>query len=195
MPFHASLLCTLTLLGAVARLPVIPHSGNITLSGPGTVQNAASASNRAPTLQSGWSRILVRDPYVRDAVVRSLDGAEEWLKGAKCQSLFSEFTDQNGRPLNERLAALGMTLSGYLRLLLFEDAERRPQCEQSGVLAFTAIDSRVVSVCGRSFARAWAREPSEGRATIIHEALHSLGLGENPPEPLYITYRVKQLCW
>ena len=35
----------------------------------------------------------------------------------------------------------------------------------------------------------------EGRATIIHEVLHSLGLGENPPKPPYITYRVKTLCW
>jgi len=33
------------------------------------------------------------------------------------------------------------------------------------------------------------------QATIIHEMLHSLGLGENPPAPRYITDRVKQRCW
>ena len=133
--------------------------------------------------------------YVRDAVVRSLDGAAEWLNAAKCQSLLSEFADQHGRPLHERLAALNMTLATYLGVLIFDDGEARPQCKRSGILAFTAAGSRVVRVCGRAFARAWQREPLEGRALIVHEMLHTLALGENPPERRFITYRVKELCW
>jgi hypothetical protein len=50
-------------------------------------------------------------------------------------------------------------------------------------------------VCGRDFERAWKRNPREVQATIIHEMLHSLGLGENPPAPRDITDRVQQLCW
>ena len=132
---------------------------------------------------------------MRDALVRSLSGAAEWLEAAKCQELLSEFTDLRGRPLKERLAELGVTLAAYLRIVVFEDGERHRPCEPPGVLAFTSPNSRIVQVCGRAFARAWKREPEEGRAAIIHEVLHSLGLGENPPAPRDITYRVKQLCW
>jgi hypothetical protein len=35
----------------------------------------------------------------------------------------------------------------------------------------------------------------EMRAVIIHEMLHSLGLGENPPSSKEITLRVMQRCW
>ena len=160
-----------------------------------TAQTATPTRDRAPTPESKWSRVYIDDGYVRDAVVRSLDGAAEWLNAAKCQSLLSEFADQQGRPLHERLAALNMTLATYLGVLIFDDGEARPQCERSGILAFTAAGSRVVRVCGRAFARAWQREPLEGRAAIVHEMLHTLGLGENPPEPRFITYRVKELCW
>ena len=160
-----------------------------------TAQTATPTRDRAPTPESKWSRVYIDDVYVRDAVVRSLDGAAEWLNAAKCQSLLSEFADQHGRPLHERLAALNMTLATYLGVLIFDDGEARPQCERSGILAFTAAGSRVVRVCGRAFARAWQREPLEGRAAIVHEMLHTLGLGENPPEPRFITYRVKELCW
>jgi hypothetical protein len=143
----------------------------------------------------GWSRIYIRDPFVRDAVVRSLDGAAELVKEGKCQSLLSEFADQDGRSLEETLATLNVTLAAYLRLVIFEDGEIQPQCQRPGVLSFTAAKSRVIRVCGRDFARTSQRDPPEGRATIIHEVLHSLGLGENPPSPRYITYRVRQLCW
>ena len=57
---------------------------------------------------------------MRDAVGRSLDGASDWLKTAKCQSLLSEFADQDGRLLKERLGALALTLDAYLRILVFE---------------------------------------------------------------------------
>ena len=132
---------------------------------------------------------------MRDAVVRSLSGAADWLEAAKCEALLSEFTDLRGRPLKDGLAELEVTLAEYLKIVIFEDGERRPQCDPPGVLAFTSPNSRVVQVCGRAFVRAWQRESREGPATIIHEVLHSLGLGENPPAPRDITYRVKQLCW
>ena len=36
--------------------------------------------------------------------------------------------------------------------------------------------------------------PSQTEAYLIHEALHSLGLGENPPSPKEITGRVLAMC-
>ena len=196
MPSCRNLFCTLTILGVtVGRLAGAPDCAPVRRFERTLAQNATLAPDRAATRESRWSRVYIDDAYVRDAVVRSLDGATEWLKARKCQSLLSEFADQHGRPLQERLATLNMTLAGYLSVLVFEDGESHPQCERPSVLAYTAAGSRVVRVCGRSFSRAWQREPLEGRATIIHELLHSLGLGEHPPEPRFITYRVKQLCW
>lgn len=195
MPFRAGLFCSLSVAGATIGLLAAPDGGDVTLVKRATAQNARPAPNVEPAFEAQWTRIYIDDVYVRDAVVRSLDGAAAWLKAAKCQLLLSEFADQGGRSLKERLGALDLTLEAYLRMLVFEDGERRPTCERPGILAFTAANSRVIRVCGRTFARASQRDPPEGPATIIHEVLHSLGLGENPPKPPYITYRVKKLCW
>lgn len=143
----------------------------------------------------GWSRIYIKDPYVRDAVGRALRGASEWLQAPKCQSLLTEFSDQKGRALAERLEELRMSLAEYVTAIIVEDGETDRQCAEQGVLAFTVVGSRVIHVCGRAFARAAQRDAEEARATIVHELLHSLGLGENPPSPRDITYRVKELCW
>ena len=36
--------------------------------------------------------------------------------------------------------------------------------------------------------------PQDREITIIHEMLHSLGLGENPPESVAITAQVLKRC-
>ena len=159
-----------------------------------TTDQSATPAPLLPT-QSRWSRIHVRDPYVRDAVMRGLDDAADRLKTATCQALLTEFVDHEGRLLKDRLTALNLTSQEYLGVLLFEDGDIGPQCERPGVLAFTAAGSRVVRVCGRAFSRASRQDPAEGWAVIIHELLHSLGLGENPPEPRHITHRVRKSCW
>ena len=60
--------------------------------------------------------------------------------------------------------------------------------------AVTAPGSRVVYVCGRSFAEAQARSPKRAEMVVLHEALHTLGLGENPPDSGEITRRVGERC-
>ncbi len=126
---------------------------------------------------------------------RALDDAVRWLSGPRCARLFSEFQDVDGQTLGARLRLLQSTPADYLRLVYFHDGELSPACKRHGVLAFTQVGSRVVYVCGRDFARAWNKEPREIVATLIHEMLHSLGLGENPPTPREITDRVEKLCW
>jgi hypothetical protein len=156
-------------------------------------QTAEAASER--TRVSNWPRIYIKDVYVRDAVRAALQGASEWLGAPRCQALLTEFSDTQGRALRDRLTELKMSLAEYLRMLIVEDDETHAPCTQQGVLAFTVVGSRVIHVCGRTFARAAERDAQEVRATMVHELLHSLGLGENPPSPRYITYRVQQLCW
>lgn len=140
-------------------------------------------------------RLYIEDPYVRDTAQRVLEGAEEWLSFPNCQRLFSEFADQGGRHLAVKLTELAVSPGEYLRWIIFEDGTDRRQCRQAGVVAFTSPGSRVVYLCGRDFMRGAQRAPEEARAAIVHEMLHSLGLGENPPSSKEISNRVKQQCW
>jgi hypothetical protein len=63
------------------------------------------------------------------------------------------------------------------------------------VLAFTSPGSQVVYYCGDRFIRNLTRRGLSALATtIIHEELHSLGLGENPPSAEEIGRRVEARC-
>jgi hypothetical protein len=170
---------------------------------PGVVGDPAASSSARPDQPSAgppfpdgdWPNIHIEDIYTRDATRRAVRGASEWLAQPKCRTLFLEFKDERDLPLTARLRELETDPAGYLRMVLFLDGARSATCERHGVLAFTAQGSRVVYVCGRDFERAWRRDAREVQATIIHEMLHSLGLGEHPPSPREITYRVQRLCW
>src|SRR5262249_44436937 len=77
----------------------------------------------------------------------------------------------------------------------FYNGDGKPLCErrQVGVVAFTAPRSRVVYICP-GYALFYRHDPDEAEAGLIHEALHSLGLGENPPSSRYIQVRVRARC-
>jgi hypothetical protein len=154
-----------------------------------------SAPTMSRDLPSHTWRLYVEDPYVRDAARRMLEEAAQWLSFPQCQQLLLDFADEGGQPLRNKLAELGVTPGDYLRLIIFEDGTNRSRCRQSGILAFTTPGSRVIYLCGHDFMRAAQRAPEEVRAVIIHEMLHSLGLGENPPSSRDITRRVRQRCW
>jgi hypothetical protein len=142
-----------------------------------------------------WPNIHIADPYTRDAARRALRGASVWLARPQCQSLFLEFKDERQLPLTAKLGELKTDPQGYLRLALFLDGAQSRTCKRDGILAFTAQGSRVIYLCGGDFERAWRRDNREVQVAIIHEVLHSLGLGENPPAPRDISHRVQQLCW
>jgi hypothetical protein len=140
-------------------------------------------------------RLHIADPYLRESARRIVEEASHWLSFPQCQLLLSDFADHGGQRLTGKLTELGVTAAEYLRLILFEDGTTQAGCKRHGILAFTAIGSRVIYLCGRDFVRAAQRAPEEMRAVIIHEMLHSLGLGESPPSSKAITHRVKQRCW
>jgi hypothetical protein len=124
-----------------------------------------------------------------------MEEAAHWLAFEECQRLLLDFADESGRRLGGKLVELGVSVVEYLRLMVFEDGTNRSRCRQDGILAFTSPGSRVIYLCGRDFMRAAQRAPDEIRAIVIHEMLHSLGLGENPPSSREITRRVKERCW
>jgi len=138
--------------------------------------------------------ILVKDAATVQVLRRLLDGARERLGEPACQGVLDDFADGAGKPLRESLASQGVDLAGYLGWLVFADGTQRQLCRKPDVVAVATPGSRVVWICpGRLVAK--AREaPLLLEAVVIHEMLHTLGLGENPPDSHEITRRVRRRC-
>jgi hypothetical protein len=128
------------------------------------------------------------------AVRRAIRGARLRLLKPSCQRLFSEFTDTSGRPLQEHLDSTGLTPAEYLSFVIFVEGSSQHACAGGEVLGGTRPGSRVISICGVAFMIAERQDSGLAEATIIHEMLHTLGLGENPPSSRDITARVLQSC-
>ena len=115
------------------------------------------------------------------------------LAEPECNAVLDEFTDERGSTLRDRLAARAVDASTYLTTIVFLEDVRHPKCAD-GALAFTVRGGRVVRVCREALKRTWHDQPEYTAAAVIHEMLHTLGLGENPPSPDEITTRVLARC-
>lgn len=134
-------------------------------------------------------------PGLNSVVQMAAFEAHRRLESPECREVFSDFRDESGRTLQENLDSIGRTAQSYLEWIWFVNAEQQSRCAQTDVLAFTAPGSRVVSYCGDRFTRQLGRRRLGLLATLlIHEELHSLGLGENPPTSTEITRRVESRC-
>ena len=78
--------------------------------------------------------------------------------------------------------------------ILFYDGTRHRLCQRGGVLAVAHPGSRVVEVCPEAIRARYHRDPRYVEAILIHEALHTLGLAENPPTSFQITTQVLARC-
>src|SRR5262245_30105596 len=137
----------------------------------------------SPVRAESWPQVHVGDTFSADAVRRALDGAAHRLRAPRCAEVFSSpaLRDGEGRPLLARLAEMETDGPRYLARLSFYDASSTRTCQRDDVLAFTTVGASHVFVCGPRFVSAWKRGPHLVEITIIHEVLHTLGLGENPP--------------
>jgi hypothetical protein len=135
-----------------------------------------------------------RGPTFEQAVLAAFAQAAERLARDPCIRLLSEFRDRSGRTLGTRLQERGLTAVEHLRTLVVSDGDRRAFCQSSLVLAGTRPGSGNVTFCGRRFARQQRLDPGFAAAIVIHEALHTLGLPENPPSSEEITARVLARC-
>jgi len=155
-----------------------------------------SAVAQDPTTTNGHGRadhiFLVGQAHLTLDVARR--GAIRRLSTVKCQQVFADFTDQVGHALTTNLVATGRSPMDILAELYFVGADDAIQCRQSGgVVAFTTPGSRVVHVCGKRFIRP-ALNRKSGEIVLIHELLHALGLGENPPTSAQISKAVLTRC-
>jgi len=117
-------------------------------------------------------------------------GARERLGRPECQAVLTDFESVNGGRLDLVLLSTGRTAQEQLDRMVLESGLGRPGCA-GPVLASTQIGSSVAHICLRSFA---LLRPAEQEAVLIHEMLHSLGLGENPPASVAITAQVLSRC-
>jgi hypothetical protein len=118
--------------------------------------------------------------------------ALRWLQRPRCRDLFVQFQDSSGATLRARLDASGETPEGYLSRIAFTKANDRDRCTD-GALAVTTVGSPSVRLCS-GFASLLRRDPRAAAVVLIHEALHSLGLGENPPTSQEISRHIEASC-
>jgi hypothetical protein len=124
----------------------------------------------------------------------SLEKAVRKLSDSRCQEILKDFADHSGRRLDVSLAATGLSVPSYLGYVLFYDGRGTQPCADRQVLAWTTAVSRAVSICWDQFAAHQRANTGDAANLIIHEALHTLGLGENPPDARQITAQVMARC-
>ena len=156
---------------------------------------AARAEDAGP---SGISNVRIENERAAAAVRRALVGAHERLKDRACGAVLQRFQDADGHTLQENLEATGQSPESYLRTyVFFYEGYRLPTCRSRRAkkgLAVTWPGSRAVYVCTTRFTDMEKRSPVMAQAIVIHEMLHTLGLGENPPSNFEITERVRARC-
>lgn len=147
---------------------------------------------RADDLRSGTHV----DPRLGSAVRSAITLAASRLRNPECLAILEDFRDgTSGHPLADRLAETGQTASEYLsRWITYTSGLGLPPCESSEKVAYTSPGIRVVFVCHDQFLAASRRSEGLAANLLIHEALHTLGLGENPPDSKVITARVQARC-
>jgi hypothetical protein len=126
-------------------------------------------------------------------VHRATEGAALRLATPRCRLVLNDFTDAAGRKLAGSDTAVAMTIGRRLATLRFSDARGASACNGRTV-AFTTPGARVVHVCGVRFLEMYEADSTSAEIIVIHELLHTLGLGENPPTSDAITKQVAKRC-
>ena len=160
---------------------------------PEAARESAAATSDKAVRREPWHLVRIPDLLARRATIAALEAASAQLAGADCTKILTDFEDGNGRSLADRMSSVAVDIHVYLTMITFIDDPRHRMCER-GALAFTAPGSRVVRICTEELKRVNARQPDYVAASIIHEILHTLGLGENPPSSSEITARVLARC-
>jgi hypothetical protein len=151
------------------------------------------ATADAQVRPQAWPLVRIPDPVARRAAIDALEAASARFADAECSRVLTDFEDGDSRSLADQLSSIAVDIQAYLRMVTFIDDMRHPRCA-SGVLAITAPGSRVVRVCADELKRINPHKPEYVVASFIHEILHTLGLGENPPSSKEITKRVIARC-
>lgn len=135
--------------------------------------------------RSNESLVVAVNAAVRDASRRLAD--------PECQKIFSDFQDRAGQTLARVLEAKRETGRSYVHWIIFYNASEEGLCLHRAKVAGTNPGDRIVHVCPQ-FTRTQRTDPGYAATLIIHEQLHSLGLGEDPPSSAAITRQIIARC-
>jgi len=124
----------------------------------------------------------------------TVEEAAARLGDPACARILTDFRDVAGRPLAVKLEATGLDASAYVRSVAFRIGRGVGRCQSRRILMLTTVVGRVVWVCEAQYYRKEREEPEFAVALVIHEVLHTLGLGEDPPTSEEITARVLARC-
>jgi hypothetical protein len=130
------------------------------------------------------------DSDSRFAVQGSVAGAAARLSRSSCQEVLADFADESGDSLRTRLLARRSSPAEAFTTLRFVDGRTATQCSAGNTLAFAQPGSPVIHVCGQQFVKRSMRNRTTAEIIVIHEFLHTIGLGENPPTSEAITAQV-----
>jgi hypothetical protein len=149
----------------------------------------------AVSLLAPSANVRMGDPVAARLVRDAAFAASQKLATADCRQVLSDFEGYAGGTLQATLKERQATPESYMQQIVFYDGSRNERCDAEGVLAFTAPGNFVVFVCSAEL-KAQARRGNHRliEATLIHEMLHSLGLGEDPPSSREITRGVLARC-
>jgi len=135
------------------------------------------------------------------AVERAKYGAAQRLRDPECVKVLTDFRDSEGRTLDRRLEEWAMSAADYVQMIPFVDGFARPICGRSSVELVSTTGMALVCVCpagagalNSRFAKVQLEKPALSEFMVIHEMLHTLGLGENPPSSFEITEQVSRRC-
>ena len=149
---------------------------------------ATSLNAAAPRALTGWDA---------RAVTSARTGALRRLESEECRKVLTDFTDAEGRTLRQNLDEWGASPAEYVGLIPFVDGSSQDRCRKTKTALVASPGVRRVFVC-KTFAEVQLRQPGVAESMVIHEVLHTLGLGEAPmpgqPTSIEITQRVEARC-
>jgi hypothetical protein len=137
--------------------------------------------------------IRALEPGDASVVEFARQGAAERLRGEECRKILVDFTDSRGNSLVDNLARFGLGPEEYIKVLPLLDGSNRPLCQANQSQLLTTAGVARVFVCP-AFVKAVYQQRVMAEVYLIHEMLHTLGLGENPPTSQEITRQVVRRC-
>jgi hypothetical protein len=159
-----------------------------------TVASAEESNGVSPIALSAAPVSFFIDRRLPPEFRPAVEEARRRLSDSRCADVLTDFEDVEGRRLDLKVADLKLTAAAYLSFVLFYDGRPTPECGFKTTLAWTTTGSRAVHVCYSQFLAQQRWNAGYTANTLIHEMLHTLGLGETPPDPRVITARVAERC-
>jgi hypothetical protein len=132
-------------------------------------------------------------PFEARMALFARDGAMQRLRAPECQRVLTDFTDADGRSLADRLRPFALSPDAYMAVIPLLDGGDHELCRGGSAQLLAHPGVARVFVC-RPFLTTVTSDRTMAELYMIHEMLHTLGLGENPPTSGEITQQVRRRC-